>query len=94
MFFFGIKDVYEQSIITRTYVPIEGTFYDYEIYDSDEDGTTYSLIYRYEVEGVTYQVQTIMEQVLFHHTIVKEKYGIIQKILKKQFFQEQVAIVH
>lgn len=58
MFFFGIKDVYEQSIITRTYVPIEGTFYDYEIYDSDEDGTTYSLIYRYEVEGVTYQVQT------------------------------------
>ena len=36
----------------------DGYFVDYNIYDVDEDGTTYQLVYTYEVEGNQYKTAT------------------------------------
>ena len=53
-----IKETYKLSKVTKGYDTINGYFADYDIYNSDEDGTTYKLIYTYEVKGKKYTVAT------------------------------------
>ncbi len=55
---FGIRDRYQFNKITKNYVETDGYFVDYNIYDVDEDGTTYQLVYTYEVEGNQYKTAT------------------------------------
>ena len=56
--FIGIKDTYNFNQKTKDYVTTEGYFKDYNIYNIDEEGTTYKLIYEYEVDGKKYMVST------------------------------------
>lgn len=58
MLFFGIKDTYELKKRTKNYLTTNGYFNDYEIYGSNEEETTYRLLYRYEVENQEYIVKT------------------------------------
>ena len=56
MLYFGISNSFKNFSKTNNYVKIIGYFVDYEIYDSDEDGTTYKLIYSYNVNNKEYTV--------------------------------------
>lgn len=58
MLFFGIKGTYNLNKKIQGYKEVNGYFIDYDIYSSDEDGTTYKLIYSYEVNGKQYTVAT------------------------------------
>lgn len=58
MLFFGIKDTYKLNKIAKNYITTNGYFSDYDIYRSDEDGTTYRLTYTYEIDGVNYTIRT------------------------------------
>ena len=40
-----LKDTYKLNKDTRDYVTVKGYYYNYDIYSSDSDGTTYQLIY-------------------------------------------------
>lgn len=56
--FFGIRDTYNLNKKTKEYLTTEGYFQDYSIYNVDKDGTTYKLIYTYEVDGKEYTLTT------------------------------------
>ena len=56
--YFGIKDQNELKQKTKDYIETEGYFTDYSVYSESEDGTTYRLIYTYEVNGEEYTVST------------------------------------
>ena len=58
MLFFGIKGTYDLNKKIQGYQEVTGYFTDYDIYSSDEDGTTYKLIYSYNVDGKQYTVFT------------------------------------
>ncbi len=58
MLYFGISNSLKNLSKTSNYVEIIGYFVDYEIYNSDEDGTTYKLIYSYNVNNKEYTVST------------------------------------
>lgn len=58
LLFFGIKNWLVVKEETKNYKEVEGYFIDTTIYSSDEDGTTYSLIYYYIVDGEEYQIST------------------------------------
>ena len=58
MLYFGISNSFKNFSNTSNYVKTIGYFVDYEIYDSDEDGTTYKLIYSYNVNNKEYTVST------------------------------------
>ena len=58
LLFFGIRDTWRLRTATRGYAVTQGYFMDYRIYSQDEDGTTYQLIYAYQVDGVEYTVHT------------------------------------
>lgn len=54
----GVKGTYQQNQTANNYLSADGYYVDYEIYDIDEDGITYRLIYRYQVDGKEYQIKT------------------------------------
>lgn len=56
--FIGIKDTYKFNQKTKNYVITEGYFKDYTVHSIDKEGTTYKLIYEYEVDGKKYMVST------------------------------------
>lgn len=56
--FFGIHDTYKLNAKIKGYLTTEGYFTDYEVYDTDKDGTTYRHIYTYKVDGKEYVVKT------------------------------------
>lgn len=56
--FIGIHDTYQLNQKTNNYVMTEGTLIDYKVYNVDEDGTTYQLIYEYTVDSQKYTVST------------------------------------
>lgn len=58
MLFFGIKETTELGIKMKGYVETEGYLSDYAVYYSDDDGTTYRLIYAYTVDEMEYTVST------------------------------------
>ncbi len=58
MLFFGIRGCLSDYALTQNYDQTEGYFTDYSVYASDEDGTTYRLIYTYIVYGKRYTVAT------------------------------------
>ena len=58
MLYFGISNSFKNFSKTNNYVKTIGYFVDYEIYNSDEDGTTYKLIYSYNVNNKEYTVST------------------------------------
>lgn len=58
MLYIGIKDTYKLSQETKNYITINGYYSNYDIYDSDEDGTTYKLTYVYEVNNQKYYIST------------------------------------
>lgn len=58
MLFFGIKETYRLNKITKNYLTTSGYFDDYNIYNSDEDGTTYRLTYIYTVNDKEYTIST------------------------------------
>lgn len=58
MLFWGIKDTYKLNKQTKNYHITNGYYHDYEIYDSDEDGTTYKLLYSYKVDDREYIIST------------------------------------
>ena len=58
MLYFGASSLLKKVIKTSNYVDIVGYFVDYEIYDSDEDGATYKLIYSYTINDNEYTVST------------------------------------
>lgn len=54
--YIGIRDTFRAEWLSRNYTAVTGYFEDYNIYDSDEEGVTYRLIYTYQVNGKEYQV--------------------------------------
>lgn len=56
--FFGIKETYSLKNKTKDYSTVDGYFYNYDIYDVDEDGITYRLIYIYTVNNKEYKIST------------------------------------
>lgn len=58
MLVFGIRDTYKLNIQTKNYLVTKGYYYNYEIYSSDKDGTTYKLYYKYTVDDKEYTVST------------------------------------
>ena len=58
MLYFGISNSFKNLSKTSNYVETIGYFVDYEMYNSDEDGTTYKLIYSYNVNSKEYTVST------------------------------------
>lgn len=74
--FIGIKDTYNFNKKTKDYVTTEGYFKDYNIYNIDEEGTTYKLIYEYEVDGKKYMVSTDygVEKIPAVNSVRKVKY--------------------
>lgn len=58
MLYFGISNLLKNLSKTNNYVETIGYFAHYEIYNSDEDGTTYKLIYSYNVNDKQYTVST------------------------------------
>ncbi len=58
MLFFGIRNTYQLNQSTKGYLLTEAYFEDYEIYSADDDGTMYTLLYTYEVNGKEYHVKT------------------------------------
>lgn len=72
--FIGIKDTYNFNQKTKDYVTTD--FKDYNIYNIDEEGTTYKLIYEYEVDGKKYMVSTDygVEKIPAVNSVRKVKY--------------------
>ena len=58
MLFFGIRDTYKLKVKTKEYIVTDGYYNNYDIFKSDEDGTTYKLTYIYTVDGKEYSVTT------------------------------------
>lgn len=58
MLYFGISNSFKNLSKTNNYVETIGYFDHYEIYNSDEDGATYRLIYSYNVNDKQYTVST------------------------------------
>lgn len=58
MLFFGIRDTYRLNKTLEGYSSVDGSFSGYDVYHMDEDGTTYRLIYTYNVDDVEYTVAT------------------------------------
>lgn len=58
MLFFGIRDTYRLNKETKNYIATNGYYKDYEIYKTDEDGTTYKLTYAYTVDNQEYYIET------------------------------------
>lgn len=58
MLFFGIRDTYKLNIKTKGYITTNGYYNNYDIFKSDEDGTTYKLTYIYTVDGKEYSITT------------------------------------
>ena len=58
MLFLGIKDTYIINKKTRNYICTVGYFKDYKIYSVDKEGTTYKLIYTYNVNNKNYEITT------------------------------------
>lgn len=58
MLFFGIIDTYRLNSITKDYITTNGYYSYYDIFTTDEDGTTYKLTYVYEVDGKEYSITT------------------------------------
>ena len=58
MLFFGIRDTYKLKVKTKEYIVTDGYYNNYDIFKSDEDGTTYKLTYTYTVDGKEYSVTT------------------------------------
>lgn len=58
MLFFGIRDTYKLNKKTKNYLITDGYYYDYDIYSSDKDGTTYKLIYKYTIDNKEYTIST------------------------------------
>ena len=58
MLYFGTSNFLKNISKTNNYVETIGYFVDYEIYNSDEDGATYRLIYSYNVNDKQYTVST------------------------------------
>ncbi len=56
--FIGITETYKSNEIAKNYITTDGYFSDYTIYNSDEDGITYELIYTYTVNGEEYTIST------------------------------------
>lgn len=54
----GIKDTYKLNNISKNYLTTTGYLIDYDIYNQDKDGTTYQLIYQYQVDNQQYTVTT------------------------------------
>ncbi|MBE5821264.1 MAG: DUF3592 domain-containing protein [Clostridiales bacterium] len=54
----GLYLTHKQKIETRNYIETIGIFVDSSVYSNDEDGTTYSLTYRYRVNGKYYFITT------------------------------------
>ena len=57
-FVFGIRNTYQLNARTKGYLVTDGYFTDYRIYHEDEEGITYRLMYRYEVEEEDYTLTT------------------------------------
>ena len=74
--FIGIKDMYQFNKKTKNYAVTEGYFKDYDIYNIDKEGTTYKLIYEYEVDGKKYSVSTDygVEKIPSFNSMRKVKY--------------------
>lgn len=58
MLFFGIKDTYKLNKNTKGFITTNAYYKDYEIYDTDKDGTTYKLKYVYVIDDIEYEVST------------------------------------
>lgn len=58
MLFFGIRDTYKLNKQTKNYIITNGYYKDYDIYNSDKNGTTYKLIYVYKVNNIEYSITT------------------------------------
>lgn len=58
MLFFGIRDTYKLNKKIKNYLITDGYYYDYDIYSSDKDGTTYKLIYKYTIDNKEYTILT------------------------------------
>lgn len=58
MLFFGIKDTCQLKIKTKNYITTSGYYSNYDIFESDEDGTTYKLTYTYKVNEKEYSITT------------------------------------
>ena len=58
MLFFGIKDTYYLNKKTKNYITINAYFNSYDIYDIDDDGTTYTLTYIYTIDDKEYSIST------------------------------------
>ena len=58
MLVFGIRDTYKLNKQTKKYLITNGYYYDYNIYSSDKDGTTYKLMYKYIVDDKEYTIST------------------------------------
>lgn len=56
MIFFGVRNTLRFTEKTRNYVSTQGEYAGKEIYSTDEDGTTYRLVYTYTVDGNQYTV--------------------------------------
>lgn len=57
--FYGIKDTYYTNKKTKNYITTTAYYNNYEIYDlNSKDGTTYRLIYVYEVNDNEYTIKT------------------------------------
>ena len=56
--FIGVKETYKLNKTTKDYITTNGYFIDYDIYSRNKNGTTYKLIYNYEVNGKEYTVST------------------------------------
>ena len=56
--YFGISNSFKKLSKTSNYVETIGYFVDYKIYNSDEDGASYKLIYCYNVNDKEYTVST------------------------------------
>ena len=57
--FVGIKDTYSANKKTKDYIIATAYYNNYEIYESNnKNGTTYRLIYTYEVNGNEYTIKT------------------------------------
>lgn len=56
--FVGIHNTYKLNEKTKNYMITDGYLKDYHIYNIDEDGTTYQLIYTYQVDEKEYTITT------------------------------------
>lgn len=58
MLFFGIKNTYKINKQTKNYLITNGYYTNYEIYKTDKEGTSYKLIYTYQVDNKEYTIST------------------------------------